>query len=943
MPSTKRTQLQRVHMTRECVRAESARNRTPRSRSPFETPVATTITSCGARSSIVKTRSVSAIPWARASSISARRVGHSCACSSPPRQRSAAAARTACRVPPIPIARWSFVPRTAALIDAVTSPSWISLIRAPAARISSIRSWWRGRSSTIAVMSLTMRPNASAIARMLSPTGLVSSIFPRAGGPTAIFRMYMSGREGIDPRGAAAIMEIALVPPRATTARPSSGSSARSNSSPPAPTSVPAASCSASSGPPITMRPLIGIRSSATRAPENAASSAALMSARPSQRAPASAARSVTRANVSHWHCGRSCSAVAGSFAFSSVCVTPSPASARRVHDEADHRVDRPLDVRILDDGHALAPRAAGDVGLDAPDVVQAVEVLLHRAAPARRAVADVEVHLVHLLVRDLEHDVHEDRALELPREEAGNEVHPLQDHRPALGERPVESGVHADADVAALVDEADDRRVARHLLVQGRARLEAREVDRRHELRREERAHRLPDEVGRRDAVDPEPVRDLDGDRRLARPGGAADQHDDRQVEVVELRQPAQPADGLDALGLAEHLAREHLEPLERDRPLACLGEVELDPARELVGLVGRHPGGDQRARHQALRIRELGVAERQRVAVARLRAHGTTAGTRPRSASSSTPITSVAARTTSIPRSSACAATTSIAAAFTSTRYVSASTRSCRSAPRSASRGETRTTSASRCETSVAPAVKTATRPWSGAVGRRRSSGCSTPTSETSRRYVSRYGSRCRSPVTSTRREVATGGMAAPLPSNSTTSAPSSAARRAPSPTFETATPPASPPPARRQPIVGTPVSAASSRWSDAAWRPLRASATRSSTVGGVSTSSGSGGPPRPIATTTTRRSRASSRARCAVTAVFPTRFPVPITEIDGRSKGSSRGGSKRKSAPTYGSPAASARDAHSIRSGGPSTGSSDRSTTTSAAPKSARSGTP
>src|SRR6185437_9950112 len=50
IPSTKRTQLQRVHITSECVRALSARKRTPRSRSPFETPVATTITSPGARS-----------------------------------------------------------------------------------------------------------------------------------------------------------------------------------------------------------------------------------------------------------------------------------------------------------------------------------------------------------------------------------------------------------------------------------------------------------------------------------------------------------------------------------------------------------------------------------------------------------------------------------------------------------------------------------------------------------------------------------------------------------------------------------------------------------------------------------------------------------------------------------------------------------------------------
>ena len=62
---------------------------------------------------------------------------------------------------------------------------------------------------------------------------------PRATGPTAIFRMYMSGSDGIEPRGDAAIIETAFVPPRATTARPSSGSSARSYSSPPAPIDEP--------------------------------------------------------------------------------------------------------------------------------------------------------------------------------------------------------------------------------------------------------------------------------------------------------------------------------------------------------------------------------------------------------------------------------------------------------------------------------------------------------------------------------------------------------------------------------------------------------------------------------------------------------------------------------------------------------------------------------
>src|SRR5262249_42706567 len=113
MPSTKRTQLHRVHITSECVLALSARKRTPRSKSPFDTPVATTIPSRGAGSSIVTSRSGSPTPASRAASTSLREVGQSCACSSPPRQRRAAAVSTAWRVPPIPTARWSLVPRIA--------------------------------------------------------------------------------------------------------------------------------------------------------------------------------------------------------------------------------------------------------------------------------------------------------------------------------------------------------------------------------------------------------------------------------------------------------------------------------------------------------------------------------------------------------------------------------------------------------------------------------------------------------------------------------------------------------------------------------------------------------------------------------------------------------------------------------------------------------------
>ena len=64
-----------------------------------------------------------------------------------------------------------------------------------------------------------------------------------------------------------------------------------------------------------------------------------------------------------------------------------------------------------------------------------------------------------------------------------------------------------------------------------------------------------------------------------------------------------------------------------------------------------------------------------------------------------------------------------------------------------------------------------------------------------------------RCAPLTTRIRRAVATGGIAAPLPSKSTSSGSSSTASRAPSRTFETATAPARPPPQRRQPTVSTP----------------------------------------------------------------------------------------------------------------------------------------
>ena len=94
----------------------------------------------------------------------------------------------------------------------------------------------------------------------------------------------------------------------------------------------------------------------------------------------------------------------------------------------------------------------------------------------------------------------------------------------------------------------------------------------------REERAHRLPHEVGRGDARDAEAVGELGRDRRLARAGRAADEDHDRQVELAELLVAAQALDRLASLLLAEHLDRERLEPLDLD---PCPGRARRSSSR--------------------------------------------------------------------------------------------------------------------------------------------------------------------------------------------------------------------------------------------------------------------------------------------------------------------------------------------------------------------------
>src|SRR2546428_328648 len=86
----------------------------------------------------------------------------------PLRQRSAAAASTPSGAPPIPITAWTLVRRTAAEMPAERSPSPISLMRAPALRMSAISFSWRGRSRTMttvprmAIASISLRIDSVA-------------------------------------------------------------------------------------------------------------------------------------------------------------------------------------------------------------------------------------------------------------------------------------------------------------------------------------------------------------------------------------------------------------------------------------------------------------------------------------------------------------------------------------------------------------------------------------------------------------------------------------------------------------------------------------------------------------------------------------------------------------------------------------------------------------
>ena len=227
---------------------------------------------------------------------------------------------------------------------------------------------------------------------------------------------------------------------------------------PPSPTTVPGAS--EPSSPPITTRPSIGSSPSVRAMPEVAASSAACSSSRPSQRAAASAARSVVRANDSQMHGSRRSTSPC-STGWSTVSVTRAPAASAAAASTSSITAPVASSTLAFDDHRsARLLRALDDVVLQTPDVVrERLEVLRHRPEPVRGRVADPEVRRVLVLVVDRENAVHDDRVVPVDREHPRHEVHALEHHRPALLERALDRRVDGDEHVGRLLHEAVDHR----------------------------------------------------------------------------------------------------------------------------------------------------------------------------------------------------------------------------------------------------------------------------------------------------------------------------------------------------------------------------------------------------------------------------------------------------------------------------------------------------
>ncbi len=355
------------------------------------------------------------------------------------------------------------MPRIAAEMEAVTSPSGISLMRAPAARISSIRSWWRGRSRMIVVMSLGVRPKASAIALHVVDHRAAEVDLAARGRPDGHLP-HVHVRQGLDRVGLADDHHRH----RAVAAARHDRAAALQRDEREVDRAAAGRRSCASSGSSAAVEHELAARSGA--APARAPSPPRRRRApRPGRRGRASARRPARPPRSrGRRRCRGSSAAVAAVSARRVGPRSPCPSSLapfRARQHELHDATDAVLDVVVLDDRHAglrrpgrrCDPGSAGSPGSPAG-------TCRARGRRSRRRRGTRSASGAPPRPRSRARTGRRRRPRTATGSEPGHDVDALEHHRPALLQRALQRGAHADEHVARLLEEAGHGRVVRLL-----------------------------------------------------------------------------------------------------------------------------------------------------------------------------------------------------------------------------------------------------------------------------------------------------------------------------------------------------------------------------------------------------------------------------------------------------------------------------------------------
>ena len=181
----------------------------------------------------------------------------------------------------------------------------------------------------------------------------------------------------------------------------------------------------------------------------------------------------------------------------------------------------------------------------------------------------------------------------------------PLHNDIRSFLERPGNQGLDAHRDRVDLLAEPDDEALAGrgHRNPQGRVRIERRDVQGRDQLLGDRRPQHFTDGVRRDHPGDAEPGGELRGNRRLADTGGAAQENDERLVELLD-RLPFQVAAGMALVDLGQQRRRQVAQLLAGDLAHSLLVQHLLHLLGDPIGLSRGDAGHHHRRRHQPFRV---------------------------------------------------------------------------------------------------------------------------------------------------------------------------------------------------------------------------------------------------------------------------------------------------------------------------------------------------